>query len=51
MLKIPQLPPLYVYTLDNWIMPYFGRLSFGWMKAVIINDLLHRWIRGLAKLV
>ncbi len=47
-LKISQLSPLYLYTLDNWIMPYFGRLSFGWMKAV--NDLLRRWKRGMAKL-
>jgi hypothetical protein len=23
MLKISQLPPLYLYTLDNWVMPYF----------------------------
>ncbi len=23
MLKIFQLPTLYLYTLDNWIMPYF----------------------------
>jgi hypothetical protein len=49
MLKIPQLSPLYLYTLDNWIMPYFKRLSFGWMKGV--NDLLYRWITGKAKLI
>jgi hypothetical protein len=49
---LPQLPPLCLYvlsTVDNWIMPYFERLSLDCMKDV--NDLQQCWIRRLAKLI